>query len=285
MTENTDTAHLDDTSQHSEGLRERVRKALESTTWEIIITALIVVNGIILGFTTSKTAMAKSGELITMADNFILGIFVVEILTRIWAYGLKFWRDPWSIFDFAVVGISLVPATGNLSILRSFRILRILRLISTIKSMRNVVSGLLRALPGMGSIIMLLVLILYVFSVMATQLYGEKFPDFFGTIGASAFTLFQVMTLEGWPDLSRPVIEAFPWAWAFFVIFILVSSFTILNLFIGIIVEAMQSEHDADIKADKAWTEKEFDQVIEEIQSLRAEIRALKTSKTGSENE
>jgi voltage-gated sodium channel len=256
--------------------RARLARLLNSAPFERAITVLIVANAIILGLETSPRAMDAAGPALLFADRVILAIFVIEIGCRIWVYRAKFWRDPWSLFDFFVVAIALVPATGNLSVLRALRILRTLRLISTIKSMRRVVGGLIHAIPGMGSIVALLLLVFYVFSVMATKLFAEAFPQWFGTIGESAYSLFQIMTLESWSmGIVRPVMEVHPWAWAFFVPFILVTSFTVLNLFIGIIVDAMQTEHEADLKEQRKQTDAELAHIVEEIQALRAEVRAL----------
>jgi voltage-gated sodium channel len=135
-----------------------------------------------------------------------------------------------------------MPATGNLSVLRALRILRVLRIVGMVPSLKRVVGGLVAALPGMGSILLLLTLVFYVFSVMATKLYGASFPEWFGSIPASAYSLFQIMTLESWSmGIVRPVMEVHPMAWAFFLPFIACRPpFTVLNLFIGIIVSAMQ---------------------------------------------
>ena len=260
------------------GFLARLRKLIDSRQWEICVTGLIILNAIVLGLFTSKTIMAASGGIITKIDEIILGIFVVEIVIRIIAHGRRFWADPWLLFDILVVGVSLIPATGNLSILRAFRILRALRLISAVESVRNVVAGLLRALPGMGSISVLLILVCYVFAVMGTTLYGTRFPVLFGTLGHSGYTLFQVMTLDGWSaEVVRPVMSVYPKAWIFFFTFILVTSFTVLNLFIGIIVEAMQSQQHVVRHEERVWEAREFEEVLEEIRSLRAEIQLLKT--------
>lgn len=265
-------------------LKNRMRSLLESCNWERFITALIVINAVTLGAETSKWAMAHFGGLLHLADMLILSLFMIEISMRLFVYGGKFWRDPWSVFDFSVVAIALVPATGNLSVLRALRIIRVLRLVSTIKSMRRVVAGLMAAIPGMGSVVALLVLIFYVFSVMATKLFGEKFPEWFGTIGDSAYTLFQIMTLESWSmGIVRPVMELYPLAWVFFVPFILMTSFTVLNLFIGIIVDGMQSQHEVERKEEQeiraqehAFEESKFEEVITELRALRSEVQALK---------
>jgi voltage-gated sodium channel len=245
--------------------------------------ALIVVNAITLGLETSPAAMAAAGPLLTVVDGTILTIFVVEIGARISVRRLAFFRDPWSLFDFFVVGVALVPATGNLSVLRALRILRVLRLITVMPSLRRVVGGLIAALPGMGSVVVLLALLYYVFSVMATKLFGTEFPEWFGSIGASAYSLFQIMTLESWSmGIVRPVMEKFPYAWAFFVPYIIVTTFAVLNLFIGIVVNAMQSEHEKAVAEERA-TEREMlhqetEPIIVEIRQLRAQIAELQAS-------
>lgn len=259
------------------GVRARLRRVLESLRFEQFITGLIVLNAVTLGLETSKWASTNFGEQLHLLDKVILAIFVAELVTRMFAYGGKFWRDPWSLFDFAVVGIALVPATENLSVLRAMRILRVLRLVSTVKSMRRVVTGLLAAIPSMGSVVMLLLLIYYVFSVMATKLYGETFPKFFGTIGESAYSLFQIMTLESWSEgIVRPVMEVHPWAWVFFVPFILITSFAVLNLFIGIIVDAMQSQHSETRDVVHEMTTHDFEMLMTELKGLREEVRDLR---------
>ena len=256
------------------GFRAKLRQILHSHRFEHVILGLIIINAVMLGLDTDPNMAASLSPFLDQLDQIILAIFVIEILLRIYAFGGEFWRDPWSLFDFFVVGITLIPATGNLSVLRAFRILRALRIVSAVPSMRRVVSGLLNALPGMGAISMLLLLILYVASVMATKLFGETTPEFFGSLGGSAFSLFKVMTLEGWPDIADKVIENHPWAWAFFVLYILVTSFAVLNLFIGIIVDAMQPQNQA-IEDAVEDTDHDVDEVLIELRALRREVKAL----------
>jgi voltage-gated sodium channel len=260
--------------------RAALRGIIETPAWERAITALIVINAATLGLETSASVMSRFGPLLLLIDRVILAIFVVEILLRIAAYGWRFWRDPWSLFDFFIVGIALVPATGSFSVLRALRVLRVLRLISTVRSIRRVVAGLLSAIPSMGAVVALLCLIFYVFSVMATKLYGGEHPELFGTIGTSAFSLFQVMTLEGWAaEIVRPVMENHPLAWLFFIIFILITSFAVLNLFIGIIVDSMQREHEAEMQQDRIRSEANFDEVLAEIRGLRQEVEAIRAGR------
>jgi len=261
----------------SSGLERRLaplKALIESRTWEQVVTALIVINAITLGLETSATMMSRFGPVLLVIDQLILVAFVVEIIARMAVYRLAFWRDPWSIFDFSIVAIALVPATGSFSVLRALRVLRVLRLISSVKSIRRVVTGLLNAIPSMGAVIGLLALVFYVSSVMATKLYGADFPQLFGTIGTSAFSLFQVMTLEGWAaEIVRPVMETYPWAWLFFIGFILITSFAVLNLFIGIIVDSMQREHEAEQMVDRIRSEATLEALLAEIRLLRKDMQ------------
>ena len=245
------------------------------------VIALIVINAVILGLETSRAVMAQWGALLTAIDGMILAVFVAELALRIAAHRAAFFRDPWSVFDFAVVAIALVPAAGPFAVLRALRVLRVLRLLTMVPSMRRVVGGLLAAIPGLASVIAIIGIIFYVAAVIATQLFGQRFPDWFGHLGESAYTLFQIMTLESWSmGIVRPVMEVYPQAWLFFVPFILIATFTMLNLFIAIIVNAMQSYNEAEQHAakeavDMARQHIEAD-LHAEMRGLRDEIRELK---------
>ncbi|WP_136659874.1 ion transporter [Nitratireductor sp. XY-223] len=260
---------------------QALKNLLETRKFEWFITAIIIVNAITLGLETIPAAMERAGPLLLTIDRLILAIFVVELVSKMAVYRASFVKDPWRIFDFIVVGVALLPATGSLSVLRALRILRVLRLVSMVPSLRRVVGGLIAALPGMGSIVLLLGLVFYVFSVMATKLYGGAFPQWFGSIPASAYSLFQIMTLESWSmGIVRPVMDVYPMAWAFFVPFIVATSFTVLNLFIGIIVSAMQAEHEAEASADREMLQNEQEMILNEIKALRADIAQMKAEKT-----
>lgn len=257
---------------------DALRTLIESRRFEATIIALIIVNAITLGLETSPAAVARFGPLLSFLDTAILSVFVAELAARFLVYRGAFFRDPWRVFDLFVVVIALVPATGNLSVLRALRILRVLRLVSVVPSLRRVVSGLVRALPGMGSIVLLLGLVYYVFAVMATTLYSATFPETFGSIGASAYTLFEIMTMDSWSTGTvRPMLEVHPYAWLFFLPFIIVTSFAVLNLFIGIIVSAMEEEHENAAAQDRSALQQEQEAILAEIRALREEVRALRT--------
>jgi len=256
------------------GWRARLVGLVEHRVFAGTITALIVVNAIVLGLETSAAARAAAGGLLEYIDQAILAVFVAELGLRMSAHGLRFFRGAWNWFDLLVVGIALVPATGSLSALRALRALRVLRLISVLPQMRMVVESVARALPGLGSIAMLLGVLFYVFAIIATKLFGDTHPVWFGHLGASLFSLFQVMTLESWTTIARGVMQSHPWAWTFFLSFILVATFTVLNLFIAIIVNAMHEQHAAQVRAGTA-APNPVERLEMEIRALRRELAVL----------
>jgi voltage-gated sodium channel len=255
-------------------MRDRLAAILAHPLLERIIIILIIINAITLGLETSPAAMATIGPLLIAIDRSILAVFVAEIVARLFVLRLNFFKDPWSVFDFLVVAIALVPATGSLSVLRALRILRVLRLITVIPSLRRVVGAMIAAIPAMGSIGLLLVLVYYVSAVMATKLFGGTHPDLFGSIPTSTYTLFQVMTFDDWSGgVAKPILEQHPYAMLFFVPFILLSAFIALNLFIGVIVSAIENERDVEAKENGA----SLPQILVEIKALRSEIADLKS--------
>ena len=271
---------VQDPAPPAAGWRARMGAFIGNQQVEGVILSLIVINAIIMGLQTSPGVMASFGGVINLLDNAILAIFVVELLVRIYVNRLAFFSDPWSLFDFAVVGIALMPATGQFAVLRALRVLRVLRVLTIVPSMRRVVGALLGAMPGLFSIAAVLFLIYYVAAVMATNLFAESFPEWFGNIGASLYTLFQVMTLESWSmGIVRPVMEKFPYAWMFFIPFIMIATFSMLNLFIAVIVNAMQDVTNAEQElrlqaAAEGDASKELD-LHQEVRALRSEIGAL----------
>ncbi len=263
---------------------------VEHPLTERLLIALIVVNAITLGMETSPSIMAKFGPAILTLDHIILAIFVIELVARIWVKRLSFFKDGWNVFDFVVVAIALVPSSESLQVLRSLRILRALRLVTAVPSLKRVVSALIGALPGLSSIVALLLLIFYVAAVMATKMFhdvefGAGKDQYFGSIGATLITLFQIMTLDAWADtILRPLMEKHPYAWIFFVPFVLISAFVALNLFIGVVVSAIEAEGEAAREA-KARGEPlpaslvTSVDVLLEIRKLREEIAELRSSR------
>ena len=203
---------LTDLDRTAMTFRERTRRLVEAKIFQAAVMVLIVVNSVTQGLETWPPAATTFGSALKTFDHAVVVVFCVEILVRLFAYGGRFFRDPWSVFDFAVVAVSVAATSDSLSVLRALRVLRVLRLVSAVPRMRRVVAALLHAVPGVASVAALLLLVFYVFSVMATKLFGPAFPAWFGSIGESMFSLFQIMTLESWSmSLVRPVMELYPW--------------------------------------------------------------------------
>ncbi len=251
-------------------MRNKVASFLDQAWVTNFIIGVILFNAVLLGLETSDNAMANAGPLILALDNLCLAIFVIEIGLKLFAHGWRFFRNGWNLFDFFIVGIALVPATQGFSVLRALRILRVLRVISATPRLRRVVEGFITALPGMGSVFLLMALIFYIGAVMATKLFGDAFPEWFGDLGRSAYSLFQIMTLESWSmGIVRPVMEVFPWAWAFFVPFIMVTTFAVVNLLVGLIVNSMQ---DAHAEESNERTDAYRDQVLVRLEAIEKRL-------------
>jgi voltage-gated sodium channel len=234
------------------------------------VIGVILFNAVLLGMETSAPIMGAIGPVILTLDKICLGIFVLELALKMYAHRWQFWRSGWNIFDFIIIAIALLPATQGFSVLRALRILRLLRVVSVSPNLRRVVEGFITALPGMGSVFLLMGMIFYIGSVMATKLFQTSFPQWFGDLGASAYSLFQIMTLESWSmGIVRPVMEVYPYAWMFFVPFIMVTTFAVVNLLVGLIVNSMQDAHAAE--SNKA-TEDYRDEVLTRLREIEKKL-------------
>lgn len=261
------------TDTPSTGPVGRLQAFIEAESTRRFIIAVIVINAIILGLETSPSVMSAAGDVLVFLDQVAVAIFVAEIAIKLAVYRLRFFTNPWNVFDFLIVGVSLMPASDGLTVLRALRILRALRLVSAVPKMRVVIQALLEAVPGMSSVLALLCLVFYIAAVMATKLFGGDFPAWFGTIGKSAYTLFQIMTLESWSmGIVRPVMEIYPYAWAFFVPFILIVTFAVLNLFIAIIVNCMHDAAAIEEVAHQAEQDEMIRKLAAQIDRIEAKI-------------
>ncbi len=244
---------------------------VESPRVQFVIVAVILLNAAVLGAETSAPLMEQYGTLLKIVDKACLLVFVLELTFKLMAYRGLFWRSGWNWFDFIVVGIALVPAAGPWAVLRSLRVLRVLRLFTVVPQLRRVVSAFLHAIPGLLGVVAVMGIFFYTAGVLATTLFGGDFPQWFGHLGRSLYSLFQIMTLESWSmGIVRPVMEVYPWAWAFFVPFIIIATFTILNLFIGIIVSTMQ---ELATLPDPAAPAKETREILLRLELAVRELR------------
>lgn len=238
---------------------------------------LIILNGITMGFETSKDFATEYHSFFETFNTFVVTIFTIEIILRIFAYKTEFFKDSWSIFDFIIVAISLVPSSAGFEIFRVLRVLRLFRIITVVPQMKKIITALLSVIPGIVSIAGLLTLFFYIFAIMSTQLFGEKFPLWFGTLGESFYTLFQIMTLESWSmGIVRPIMEVYPLAWVFFVPFIFLSTFIIVNLIIAIVVDAMNEMNANEEENIVQELHNCEDTTREEMLKLRDDIKELK---------
>lgn len=280
----SDDESVMETAPDDNSLRAKARRLVERETFKNVIMIVIIISAIAIGLGTAPSIEAKFGPALELVDNVVIAIFVIELSLKLFGYGLNFFKSGWNIFDLVIVMISMAPADESLRALRTLRILRAMRILSIVPQMRKVVTALLTALPGMASVVIVLGIVFYIFAVIATRLYSEAFPQWFGTIGESLYSLFQVMTLESWSmGIVRPVMEQFPYAWAVFVPFIMATSFTVVNLVVGLIVntmqEAVEEETGAEIdelrdvmKRESAAVSAKIDGLQKTINSLRAEL-------------
>ncbi len=253
-------------------LTSRLGAFLDSDRFGRFITIVILINAVTLGLETSDNVMARFGAIISLLDHICLAIFVAEIALKLLVRRHRFFLSGWNVFDFLIVGIALTPGAGSLSVLRALRILRVLRVISVAPSLRRVVEGFITALPGMGSVFLLMAIIFYIGSVIATKLFRDTFPEWFGDLGLSAYSLFQIMTLESWSmGIVRPVMDIYPYAWAFFIPFIMVTTFAVVNLLVGLIVNSMQDAHHEE---DGERTDAYRDEVLARLEAIEQRLSA-----------
>ena len=249
---------------------------VEARLVQHFVVVVILLNAAILGMETSQTIMDKFGAPLRILDKICLAVFLMEIGARLFAYRLHFWRSGWNIFDLVVVAVALCPGAGPWAVLRSLRVLRVLRLLTVIPSLRKVVAAFLHAIPGLGGVMCLMGVFLYTSAVLVTNLFGKQYPEWFGSLGASLFSLFQSLTLEGWADMARTIMETHPWAVFFFIPFIVIATFTVLNLFIGIIVSTMQELALAPDKNDSSLKTGEL------IRRMEADLKTLRALVNGN---
>ena len=273
--------------------KDVIVSSLEGRAVTSFITILILINAVTLGLETDAEILSDFGATLHWIDRIILVIFSVELALKFYVYRLNFFRSAWNIFDLVIVGIAWLPTSGALTVLRTLRILRVLRLISVVPQMRRVVSAIGYSIPGMVSVVGVLGLIFYVAAVLATKLFGihpdPNMQEWFGTISASAYTLFQIMTLESWSmGVVRPTMTLFPWAWSFFLPFIIITSFAVLNFFIGIIVDSMQTAQKLEAEAlgqddDVPVTQRDLQKLHAKLDEISNELAAAKQAQMRSE--
>jgi voltage-gated sodium channel len=259
-----------------------LERSVERPWFRSFITGLIIFNAAVLGLLTYRHSLPHElVSVLEVVDQAVTYIFALEILLKLAVYRFQFFRAGWNWFDFIVVGISLVPGAGAFSVLRALRVLRVLRLLHVVPVMRRITEALLKALPGMGAIVAVLALVTYVAAVMATNMYGntetEEVRQLFGDLPSSALSLFQVMTMDGWrfEVVQKVVDDGHPMAWLFFLVFIFVASFAVLNLFIALVVDSLAAEQKAALAEGLEELEEEIEEERGEADDARSEILSI----------
>lgn len=271
---------------------KKFREFVDGRLFSNFILVVIIINAVLLGLQTSKTVMENMGGVLEIVDEIFLGIFILEMILKIIAYGLSYFKDGWNWFDMIIILLSVLSSLSFLSAFRVFRIFRVfrslkamrgMRMMSSLRHLRVIVQAIGRSIPSIAWTALLLVLIYYIFSIIGVSMFGEEFPDWFGNIGKSMYTLFQVMTLESWSmGISRPVMEVFSYAWMYFVPFVLISSFIVMNVVVGIVVNAISEVAEAT-KIEKKTAEAEQEElpadnnakIAEEIAEVRKHLEEL----------
>lgn len=255
-------------------------KIVYSKYVQSFVTACIVLNSLQLGLDTIKWWNERMSKFSDLTDNIFIWIFAAEVFLKLLSDKHRFFLSGWNIFDFLVVAISFVPGNGAFSILRAFRIFRTFRLLNKFQRLRLITESLIRSIPSIGWICFLLSIWFYICSVITTNLFRDRFPDWFGSIPRSMYSLFQIMTLESWSmGIVRPVMREYPYAWLVFVPFIVFATYTVMNLFIGILVSAISDVQAASrdqAEAERSEASAADAQILAELKSLRAEIGELK---------
>ena len=249
----------------------KIKSFVESRWFQAFVIAVILLNSVVFGLQTSQGLMERFGRTLNLFDQFCLGVFTVELVLKIIVYNKRFCHDPWNIFDFIIVAVSFVPDMGMFSALRLFRVLRVFKLISGVRPLRVILSAVIRSIPGVMWASVILLLVYYVYGIIGTNLFGKTHPQWFGTLGGSVYSLFQIMTLESWSmGIARPVIEVHPYAWIYFVSYILFSSFVVMNIVVGIVLTSIADSVKKEDAADDAQgsVRREFEKLKKQMEQF-----------------
>lgn len=278
-------------ARRSEGGIGFFRWLTRNAVWDSFIFLCIVANAAILGYDAHYGDGNPYHAQIEQWNNYFLWIFSAELALEFLAQGPKaYFKRGWNIFDVIVVGLSWVASNPAISALRTLRVVRVFRLISAVPQMRRVVEALFSAMPGILATFAILAIVFYIGAVMGTTLFHNE-PGF-RDLGESALKLFALTQFDGWGDTINQLQPKYPWAWVFILGFTIIAAFAVLNLFVGVIVEAVQAapqeiikeeldelevdvEEIAEAQEDAALLQK---RILEEVQALRSELAALRGS-------
>lgn len=258
-------------------MRQAARRVVEARWFEPFMIGLILFNAVLIGLETSHGIVESHGRWLHLGNDIILWIFVVEAVLKITAVAPRFalyFGNGWNLFDFTIVVLSFLPSTEEFALVaRLVRVLRVLRLVSAVPQLRLIVATLVRSIPSMGHVIMLMSIIFYIYAVTGFHLFHEYDGKHWGTLGTALLTLFKIVTLEGWIEIMNAVIEAQPWSWIYFVSFILLGTFVMLNLFIAVVINNLEASKAAALEELRDPVTHE--EVLNELKRTRDALAAL----------
>ncbi|MCG6969134.1 MAG: ion transporter [Gammaproteobacteria bacterium] len=262
-----------------------LKTIVEARWFEYFIVALIILNGVVLGLETSASVVAHYGRWLEWANGAILAVFVIEAILKISAVAPRlrlYFGSGWNLFDFSVVVVSLIPATGEFAMIaRLARLLRVARLISTIPELRLIVSTLVRSIPSMGHVLLLMSIIFYIYAVAGYHLFHEHDPTHWSTLGLSLLTLFRVVTLEDWTDVMYKAMEMHPWMWMYFVSFVIIGTFVVINLFIAVVLNNLEEAKQERLESLRQPPSK--NEILKELRDTQQALSRLQSTLESSD--
>jgi len=258
-------------------LKKTIIEIREANWFSLLTTFIIIFYALMLGLKTVESIeQSIFNNVLYILDLLVTSYFLLEIMIKIYAEEnfMDFFKDGWNIFDFVIVVVTIIPMnnTDFAAVARLFRIFRVLRLITARPSLKRLIEILASSIPALFDIILLLFIVFYIYSVMGSFLFVNVDPALWGNFMTSMLTLFKILTLEGWSDIMDAVMVVHPWAWTYFVSFIIIASFVLFNLFIAVIINKMEKEHD-----DKE--DKKLDLILEKLVKVERELEEMKKNK------
>lgn len=252
-------------------------RLVNRAAFEYTIIALILGNGVLLGLGTFPPLEQQYGDLLHLGNQIVLAVFIIEALMKMIAVAPRvdmYFRDGWNVFDFLVIVFSLVPATGEFAMIaRMARLLRVLRLISAIRELRLIVAALVRSIPSVGHVMLLMSILVYIYAIIGYQLFHEHDPTHWRNLGTSVLTLFNIITLEGWTVILDNAMQLHTWAWLYFVSYVIIGTFVVINLFIAIIINNLDEAKDERLRELEPPVSRE--ELLRELRSTQDALRRL----------
>ncbi|TLS67480.1 ion transporter [Mariprofundus erugo] len=268
-------------------MQELARRVVSARAFEYFIIAVILFSAVLIGLETSEELSATYGGLIQWGNRIVLSIFIGEAMLKIFAVAPRlrlYFGSGWNLFDFSIILLAMLPSTGEMAMLaRLARLLRVLRLITAIPELRLIVETLIRSIPSMGNIMLLMGVIFYIYAVAGQQLFHEHDPEHWRDLGISLLTLFRIVTLESWTSVMYTAMEMNPYSWIYFVSFVIMGTFVIINLFIAVVINNLEEAKQERLASMRQPPSK--DDLLRELEQTQAALERLRGELSRSQEE